>query len=60
MTLGGPDNASLPLVLFAYQVGFQRWDIGYAAAASEVLFSIILLAAMVQFLGSRRTGRSAR
>jgi len=60
MTLGGPDNASLPLVLFAYQVGFQRWDIGYAAAASEVLFGIILLAAMVQFLGSRRNGKAER
>lgn len=60
MTLGGPDNASLPLVLFAYQVGFQRWDIGYAAAASEVLFGIILLAAMVQFLGSRRKEAAPR
>jgi len=59
MTLGGPDNASLPLVLFAYQVGFQRWDIGYAAAASEVLFGIILLAAMVQFAGSRKNGRAS-
>jgi multiple sugar transport system permease protein len=59
MTLGGPDNASLPLVLFAYQVGFQRWDIGYAAAASEVLFGIILLAAMVQFVGSRKNGRAS-
>jgi multiple sugar transport system permease protein len=54
MTLGGPNNASLPIVLFAYQVGFQRWDIGYAAAASQVLFCIILVAAMVQFLVSRR------
>jgi multiple sugar transport system permease protein len=53
MTLGGPNNASLPMVLFAYQVGFQRWDIGYAAAASQVLFCIILAAAMVQFLVSR-------
>jgi multiple sugar transport system permease protein len=57
MTLGGPDNASLPLVLFAYQVGFQRWDIGYAAAAAEVLFCIILLAALAQFVGSRGNGR---
>ena len=54
MTLGGPNNASLPIVLFIYQVGFQRWDIGYAAAASEVLFCIILIAAMTQFLASRR------
>jgi multiple sugar transport system permease protein len=58
MTLGGPNNASLPMVLFSYQVGFQRWDIGYAAAASEVLFCIILLAAMTQFLASRRSGRT--
>jgi multiple sugar transport system permease protein len=53
MTLGGPDNASLPIVLFIYQIGFQRWDIGYAAAASEILFCIILVAAMAQFFASR-------
>lgn len=53
MTLGGPNNASLPIVLFIYQVGFQRWDIGYAAAASEILFCIILAAAMTQFFAAR-------
>ena len=53
MTLGGPNNASLPLVLFAYQVGFQRWDIGYAAAASAILFCLILSAALLQFFASR-------
>jgi multiple sugar transport system permease protein len=58
MTLGGPNNASLPMVLFIYQIGFQRWDIGYAAAASEVLFCIILLAATTQFLVAR--GRQSR
>lgn len=57
MTLGGPNNASLPIVLFIYQIGFQRWDIGYAAAASEILFCIILVAAMAQFFASR--GREA-
>jgi multiple sugar transport system permease protein len=57
MTLGGPNNSSLPIVLFAYQVGFQRWDIGYAAAASQVLFCIILAAAMTQMylVRERRT-----
>ncbi len=54
MTLGGPNNASLPIVLFIYQVGFQRWDIGYAAAASEILFCIILLAALTQYFAARR------
>jgi multiple sugar transport system permease protein len=57
LTLGGPNNASLPIVLFIYQVGFQRWDIGYAAAASEILFCIILAAAMVQFIAARNGSR---
>jgi len=58
MTLGGPNNASLPIVLFIYQVGFQRWDIGYAAAASEILFCIILIAAMAQFFAARGRERA--
>jgi multiple sugar transport system permease protein len=58
LSLGGPNNASLPMVLFIYQVGFQRWDIGYAAAASQILFCIILAAAMVQFAAARRRVRA--
>jgi len=53
MTLGGPNNASTPIVLFIYQVGFQRWDIGYAAAASQILFCLILAAALTQFFVAR-------
>lgn len=58
MTLGGPNNASLPIVLFIYQIGFQRWDIGYAAAASEILFCIILAAAMTQYFAARGRPRT--
>ena len=58
MTLGGPNNASLPIVLFIYQIGFQRWDIGYAAAASEILFCIILAAAMAQYFAARGRPRT--
>jgi multiple sugar transport system permease protein len=58
MTLGGPDNNSLPIVLFIYQVGFQRWDIGYAASASVILFAMILTAAMAQYFASRGRERS--
>jgi multiple sugar transport system permease protein len=54
MTLGGPNNASRPVVLFIYEVGFNRWDIGYAAAASQILFGLILMAAMAQYFVSRR------
>lgn len=54
MTLGGPNNASRSVVLFIYEVGFNRWDIGYAAAASEILFCLIFIAAMAQYFLSRR------
>ena len=54
MTLGGPNNATRPIVLFIYEAGFRRWDLGYAAAASQVLFAIILIAAAAQYAVSRR------
>jgi multiple sugar transport system permease protein len=54
MTQGGPNGASRPIVLFLFEVGFRRWDIGYAAAASQVLFSIILIATLLQYWVTRR------
>jgi multiple sugar transport system permease protein len=54
MTLGGPNNASRPMVLFIYEVGFNRWDVGYAVAAGQILFGLILIAAMAQYLVARR------
>ena len=54
MTRGGPNNASRPIVQFIYEPGFRNWDLGYAAAASEVLFVLMLIAAMAQYLLTRR------
>ena len=54
MTLGGPNNASRPVVLFIYEIGFVRWDICYAAAAAQILFGLILIAAMTQYVIARR------
>jgi multiple sugar transport system permease protein len=59
MTNGGPNNVSTPLVLYIYDAAFKRWDLGLGAAASEVLFVLILIAAMVQYLVSRRKGDAA-
>lgn len=57
MTNGGPNNTSRSMVMFIYDVGFRRWDIGMAAAASQALFAIILVAAMAQyFVSSRKRG----
>ncbi len=58
ITQGGPNGASRPIVLFIFEVGFRRWDIGYAAAASQILFAIILFATMVQYFVTTR-GRKA-
>lgn len=54
LTQGGPNNASRPIVLFIYETGFRDWNLGYAAAASEVLFLLMALAAMAQYIASRR------
>ncbi|MDP5280271.1 sugar ABC transporter permease [Sphingomonas sp. DG1-23] len=55
MTLGGPNNATRPIVLFIYETGWRQWELGYAAAAAQVLFAMILIAAMLQYrISSRR------
>jgi multiple sugar transport system permease protein len=54
MTLGGPNNASRPIVLFIYEAGWRQWELGYAAAAAQVLFAMILIAAMAQYFVATR------
>ena len=55
LTQGGPNNTSRPIVLFIYETGFRDWNLGYAAAASEVLFFLMAIAAMLQYIASRRS-----
>ena len=54
ITGGGPDNASRPIVQYIYEVGFRDWQLGYAAAASQLLFALMLLAALAQAWANRR------
>ena len=54
MTLGGPNNSTRPIVLFIYEAGWRQWELGYAAAAAQILFAMILIAAMVQYRISSR------
>lgn len=54
MTNGGPAGSSRPIVMYIYETGFVRWEIGMGTAASEILFLIILAAAMVQYWLSTR------
>ena len=58
LTQGGPNNASRPIVLFIYETGFRDWNLGLAAAASEILFVLMAVAAMAQYFASRRAEAS--
>ncbi len=46
---GGPNNATLTVVLYLYQNGFQRFKQGYASATAWVLFAVIFLVTLFQF-----------
>lgn len=43
MTGGGPGLETTTLALFAYNIGFRAYDMGYAAAVSYVLTAILFL-----------------
>jgi len=58
MTRGGPNNVTIPIVLYIYNTAFRRWDLGLGAAASEILFILILIAAMAQYLLTKRKGEA--
>ena len=52
---GGPNNATISLVLYLYQKGFQRFEQGYASAVAWVLFIGIFSITLLQYLRQRRT-----
>jgi multiple sugar transport system permease protein len=54
MTGGGPNNSTRPVVLFVYETGWKQWQLGYAAAAAQVLFGLIAVVAMAQYYFSSR------
>jgi multiple sugar transport system permease protein len=54
LTAGGPSGASRPVVLYIFELSFGRWELGYAAAAAEVLFLLILTVTLVQYWATSR------
>lgn len=45
---GGPNNATLTVVLLIYQYAFKSLDIGYAAALALMLAGVIMMATLLQ------------
>ena len=56
LTSGGPSGASRTVVLFIFEAAFGRWELGYATAAAEILFILILLLTLVQYWATGRAG----
>lgn len=55
LTAGGPSGASRTAVLFLFETAFGRWELGYASAAAEMLFLIILAVTLTQYWATGRT-----
>ena len=47
---GGSDRQFQTLSLYLYEVGFSRWEFGYASAAAWVTFALIVVVAGVNYL----------
>lgn len=45
---GGPLGSTKPLVLMIFQTAFSSYQMGYAAAQTVVLFSILLVVSLLQ------------
>jgi len=54
MTGGGPNNATLSMVLFLYRKAFQQTRFGYASAIAWVLFAIIITFTLLFVRSSNR------
>jgi multiple sugar transport system permease protein len=49
LTGGGPNNATLTMVLYVYRKAFQEFQMGYASALAWVLFLVILIFTAIVF-----------
>ncbi|MFC7465059.1 carbohydrate ABC transporter permease [Brachybacterium sp. GCM10030252] len=54
ITGGGPDDATLTLVMYLYEQGFQAFQIGYASAVAFLVFVVIMVVTLLQFWGSKK------
>ena len=52
MTRGGPNNATLTMVLHLYNKGFQQFHFGYASAIAWALFVIVLVFTLLMLRSS--------
>lgn len=54
MTQGGPANATLTIVFYLYQKGFQRFQMGYGTSLAWIVFGLIFVVTALQFKFANR------
>lgn len=54
LTDGGPNNSTLFSVLYLFRLGFEQFQMGYAAAFAWLIFFIILIFTLIQLKLSQR------
>ena len=60
LTGGGPGGATRTMVLFIFEAAFGRWELGYATAAAEMLFLLIVLVTLTQYATTMRGSEGER
>lgn len=50
MTEGGPIGSTTTLMYYIYELGFKRYNMGYASAVAWVFFAMILVVTLVQYV----------
>jgi multiple sugar transport system permease protein len=58
LTSGGPNFVTRPVIQYIYEAGFSSFRVGFASAASYILFILILLVTAGQFVLLRPRERS--
>lgn len=53
MTSGGPGTATLSIVLYIYETGFQSFQMGYASTLALLVFVVIMILTVIQLRVSR-------
>lgn len=57
ITDGGPGATTRPIIQYIYEMGFTRYDLGYAAAMSYLLFLVLLVLSIFQLRAGGKGGR---
>jgi multiple sugar transport system permease protein len=60
LTGGGPGGSTRTMVLFIFESAFARWELGYASAAAEILFLLIVLLTLTQYVTTMRGSEGER